>query len=590
MAETPATKPMPAAAHPLPYGRKPLRTFALVVALPIVLLYVASATLVLIALSIMADSMNRQEDAREVVSVHAALDAFLDDLAGDVADEGTWNEAHLNVVVNSSPAWMDSTWGATARIGDSYDTVIVTDAAGNIQYGENNAGEIKGNIADRLDSAATMLADLDKGIAATGDATTVSHFTNDAAGPLGLAAISVHQTTPGQMDVPRQQRRVLWLGKHLVPTHFQELTVRYQIPLLRLVSRVPKGYASYSLADAEGDSVATVAWMPDRPGDTSMRPAMAIAFVVFFVIGALLVTILGAIRRAIVKRVEQFAVELATPAMSTVLAEPVAADAAAAEAKTAADEPSVIADIRATEFTVDYQPVFDLRAEAMVGVEALLRWHALDKSLLAQESLSAADCATMMDRVAVLAIRFASAEIAPLLGLTLALTVSANQIRSGVFAEKMAATLGVTNLPSRRLELDLDATLAPDIVDLAPSIARLRQAGISVALSNFTLSPATIDFIRGGLIDRVRLAPAMVAQIDTDPLLRQLVEASIAAARAAGLTVVAPGIKQRKEAVQLLRMGVSQVQGDVFAPAMPLAPLTSLVLAPAHASEVRQAS
>lgn len=581
-----------AAATALPYGRKPIRTFALIVALPVVLLYVASAVLVFTALALMAQDMDRRENARQLTSVNAALAAFLADLAGAVADEGTWNEAYLNVVVTVDPAWMDSTWGATARLGDSYDSVIVTDAAGTIQFGEDNMGPITGHIADRFPSARTMLRDLETGIAATGDATTVANFADSDSGPLGLAAISIHRSALSEVDVPRQLRRVLWLGKHLTAGEFQEFTVRYQTPLASFVTAVPADSSSLQIVDAEDATLATVAWTPDRPGEASLRPATLVASATFLGIGLVLVPILGLIRRAIVTRVRQFELAmLSTPAAATpaVHAASVAVEAEAAAAET--DElPPAFAGVRATEFTMDYQPVLDLRAESLIGVEALMRWQVPDKPVLTQESLSPADCAVLLDRVAMLALRHAASEIAPLIGLNLALAVSANQIKSSVFTEKLAATLGVTKMPTRRLELDLDAALEPDIVALAPAIVQLRQTGIGVGLSNYTLGPILFDFIRGGLIDRVRLAPAMLAGIDTDPLRRRLVEASVAAALDAGLTIVASGITRREEAVLLLRMGVSHVQGDVFAQALPLAALTNLALAPPRQPAIRRAS
>src|SRR5438128_1218665 len=103
-----------------PFGKKPLRTFALTVGLPAFLLYVSSALLVILALVMMAREIDRLEDNRGITAMHAALDSFLNGLSDAVADEGTWNEAHLNVVIKSDPAWMDTTWGATARLGTIY--------------------------------------------------------------------------------------------------------------------------------------------------------------------------------------------------------------------------------------------------------------------------------------------------------------------------------------------------------------------------------------------------------------------------------------------------------------------------------------
>ena len=133
------------AAPVLPFGKKPLRTFALFIGLPAFLLYVLSAGCWCSSRwRLMAAEINRLEDARGVTSMHAALDNFLNDLSSAVADEGTWDEAYLNVVVKPDPAWMDNTWGTTARLGQSYDTVLVTDQSGTIVFGENAVGRDQG--------------------------------------------------------------------------------------------------------------------------------------------------------------------------------------------------------------------------------------------------------------------------------------------------------------------------------------------------------------------------------------------------------------------------------------------------------------
>ena len=156
MAKAPETSPSAELAVPIPaieiapFGKRPLRTFALFIGLPAFLLYVVSAGLVIMALAGMASEMDRTADQRGITSMHAALDSFLNDLAGTVSDNGTWDEAYLNVVVTPDPAWMDATWGATARLGQTYDNVFVTDQSGAIVFGENGAGPLKGNIVSRL--------------------------------------------------------------------------------------------------------------------------------------------------------------------------------------------------------------------------------------------------------------------------------------------------------------------------------------------------------------------------------------------------------------------------------------------------------
>jgi EAL domain-containing protein (putative c-di-GMP-specific phosphodiesterase class I) len=271
----------------------------------------------------------------------------------------------------------------------------------------------------------------------------------------------------------------------------------------------------------------------------------------------------------------------------------VAAAAEAAAVRPVEEETSsysVIEGVSPTVFTVDYQPVLDLRSEAMVGVETLLRWTKSDKTPVLQEDLNARECAAMMDRAGVIALRHATGELAPLLGVTLSLAVTPDQIMNSVFAEKIAGTLGATNFQIRRLQLNVDATLLPEATRIAPHMSELRGMGITIALSNFTLGERTADYLRPGFADRIMLAPHMVSLVDGDPVRLKLIEATIEMARAASFAVTVPNVQRKEEAAKLLRLGCREFRGPLLAKPMPISALTALILAPAKPQPVKQAS
>ena len=595
MAKAPETSPSAELAVPIPaieiapFGKRPLRTFALFIGLPAFLLYVVSAGLVIMALAGMASEMDRTADQRGITSMHAALDSFLNDLAGTVSDNGTWDEAYLNVVVTPDPAWMDATWGATARLGQTYDNVLVTDQSGAIVFGENGAGPLKGNIVSRYPAAATMLRKLDQGIAATTDATTVSLFSADPDGTVGLAAISIHQTAPAQAAVPRQTRRVLWIAKHMTATLLQDIAVRYQTPLAVLTKDPDPDASSIGLVDADNHIVGTVAWFPDRPGDSALNHMVLIATVIFFAIGMLLVVGLGALRRAMLRRVRaiteshQAAIETVIAAVAPKPAPAAKRDEASGEdvAGEDADPNSALAGVSAGDFVIEYQPIFDLRSESLIGVEALLRWNKPDRSQLPQETLSPADRAKLFDRVGPIAIRHAAGEIAPLLGVTMNIAATPTQLLTEVYAEKVVGTLGATNFPARRLQLSVSTSLLPPLEQLRPALARLRQSGVAITLDDFVLNDTSVAYLDARLADRVRLSTALTSDDAQGPARQSFLAAAIEAARASGLPVTIPGLERKEQAARLLKLGCREFQGSLLAAPMPIGALTQLILAPA---------
>ena len=587
-----AASPMPVPERYQPFGRKPLRTFAFAVALPAVVLYVSGALVVFFALVMMAAEIDRQEEQRGITAMAAALESFLNNLSDGVADEGTWNEAYLNVVVKLDPAWLDSTWGSTARLGTTYNDVIITDQAGVIQFGENNLGSIHGDIAARYPAAASMLKELDEAIALSGDAAVVAHFASYGNVTAGLAAVSIHKSTPGESAVPRQQRRILWIAKQITPGTLQDIALRYQMPIAQMVTEVAPGDISVNIVDGDGNVVGTLAWTPEHPGDLAFRHAAVLAFAIYCGIGLLLALVLGALRRAMVRRATKITAAFSDSAPGST-AMP-AASAAAEEAPVESVEEEAVRSemegVSASVFTVDYQPILDLRSETMVGVETLLRWTKADGTLVLHEDLTPRQLAAMMERAAIIALRHATGELAPLLGVTLSLAVTPEQLMNSVFVEKVAGTLGATNFQMRRLQLSVDATLLPAADRIAPSMAELRRMGIALALANFTLSERTTGYIRPGFADRICLAPQMVAGIDGDPVRLKLIETTIEAARSVSFGITVPNVQRKEEAAKLLRLGCREFRGPLLAPPMPIAALTALILAPARPQPVKQAS
>lgn len=580
------------AAGLVPFGKSPLRQFVLLIALPAILLYALSVVLVVTALQGMANEINRAEQQRGVTSMHAALDSFLNGMSRAVSDEGTWDEAYLNVVVTPDPAWMDTTWGATARLGESYDTVLVTDQSGEIVFGENAAGPVTGNITDRYPVTRTLLANLDKGIAATTDATIASGFAADADGPVGLAAISIHrQTATGDAAVPRQLRRILWIARHVTPSLLQEFAIRFQTPLGVLSDKVEPGASSLDLINADGKTIGTVVWTPDRPGDAAFDRAVLITSLVFLGAGCGLLLGLAILRHAMLQRAVSRAEPRTTTIVQTTFDEspPARRSDDAKSPEPAPDEPGILEGINPQGFEIVYQPILDLRSATLVGVEALLRWTRPDRTQLRQEDLPPRDRARLFDRIGPIAIRHAIGEVAPLLGVVLNIQATPAQFESEVFAEKVVGTLGAIGFPAGRLQLCIDASLLPEVARLREQMQELRARGVGIVLSDFTLTQSTAAFIDAGLVDRVRLSPRLIGESEGGGARASFLSASLEAVQTAGAAITAPGITRKEQAVALLRRGCREFQGELLAKPMPLAALTQLILAPAKPAAVKRA-
>ena len=288
--------------HPGPRSN-PLKSFTLLVAVPTVFVYLAICALVLFTLGLMTSELNRIDADRGQKAITAALDSLVRQLGEITVDEATWTEAYLNTYVALNPAWLDGSWGTTARQGQSYDTAIVTDAEGHIIFGESNRGPLSGKISDLFDAADAIYGTLSKSIETNGDDTLAAGFSDGKAGIAALAAAVVHGNA-GQVPIASSERRVLWMAKHVDAAMLQGYSHRFQIPLPRLTEQAYAEEETTPLIDASGTRVGMLAWHPLRPGDPAFLNAAGIASVVLLGIGGLTAAVLLAFRSSVQRRAE----------------------------------------------------------------------------------------------------------------------------------------------------------------------------------------------------------------------------------------------------------------------------------------------
>ncbi|MBK8082579.1 MAG: bifunctional diguanylate cyclase/phosphodiesterase [Devosia sp.] len=283
--------------------RHPLRTFLLWVAAPAAAVFAGVCSLVFLIMYLMSAEMNDIDADRGRKAIAAAIESLVVALGEGTADEATWTEAYVNTYITPNPAWLDSVWGATARISESYDTVVLTDTEGAIVFGETSRGPIAGNLADYFSSAATMLTELDQSINSLGDDATVSHLVRRDDGAAALAAAVVHGNT-GQASVPRSERRILWFAKQLNDAMLSSVAARFQLPLPRFNRAHEPGADTMVLHDADGTEITAISWQPRRPGDPAFAHSAGVAAIIMLIIGVLVTAVLVAFFSSIKSRAE----------------------------------------------------------------------------------------------------------------------------------------------------------------------------------------------------------------------------------------------------------------------------------------------
>jgi diguanylate cyclase (GGDEF)-like protein/PAS domain S-box-containing protein len=256
----------------------------------------------------------------------------------------------------------------------------------------------------------------------------------------------------------------------------------------------------------------------------------------------------------------------------------------------ALERQSVETDLRQAvarqEFLLNYQPKVDLATGRVVGVEALIRWQrprhgvilparfipiAEESGLILPIGRWALDSACQQARA------WQDEGLPPV---SVAINVSAVELRAKDFLSSVQQILEHTRLEPRFLELELTETfMMQDWKSIAEILRALKGLGVRIALDDFGTGYSSLSYMKRFPIDSLKIDQSFVRDMTTDSDDASIVSAVINMGRSLNMRVVAEGIQTRDQFEFLKDRHCPEGQGYFFAPPVPAAQLTELLAA-----------
>jgi len=242
-----------------------------------------------------------------------------------------------------------------------------------------------------------------------------------------------------------------------------------------------------------------------------------------------------------------------------------------------------VEDLPALQRSVDdgslellYQPEVELDSGALVAMEGLLRWHHGDLGVLAPPSfLDLAESSGEIGPIGLWALREGAAEARRWQALPgpqrrLWLNVSLAQVSAPGLADAVAGVLERHGLEPGAIGLEVsESTVLHLGAEAKPRLTALRDAGVALAVDDFSTWFATLGVISELPVDVVKLSRRYVRGIGEDVAGGSGLEAKVAAiieqAHEAGMVVVAESVEGWAEAARLTELGCDRAHGWLFA-------------------------
>ncbi|MDT8999624.1 EAL domain-containing protein [Paucibacter sp. APW11] len=226
------------------------------------------------------------------------------------------------------------------------------------------------------------------------------------------------------------------------------------------------------------------------------------------------------------------------------------------------------------QFRLHYQPQIDLRSQAVIGAEALIRWRdPLRGEVPPGEFIPVAEesgfIVAIGDWVLQQAVQQAAEWLRQGRRMPVAVNVSALQFQQAQFVESVAAVLKASGLPPSLLELELtESILLRDAEDALRRLQSLAELGVCMSIDDFGTGYSSLGYLKRFPIQRLKIDRSFVKGLPGDASDAGIVNAIVQMGRALKLKVIAEGVETDAQRSFLAASGCHEYQGFLFAPAM----------------------
>lgn len=223
------------------------------------------------------------------------------------------------------------------------------------------------------------------------------------------------------------------------------------------------------------------------------------------------------------------------------------------------------------QLAVWYQPIVELRTEAVIGQEALVRWHHPARGLLSADAF--VPLAEHIGAIAALdawVLNRVCADHAGHTG-TIAVNLSARWLEHPTFLGSVTAAVAESGLEPERLVFEVtESVVLADLERSSDTLNRLRDLGFRVALDDFGIGFSSLSYLNRLPLDILKIDRSFVQVLDPGTRSLAMTSGIVHLGQSLGLTVVAEGVELPEQRQALLDIGCDLGQGYLFGKPRPL--------------------
>ena len=243
------------------------------------------------------------------------------------------------------------------------------------------------------------------------------------------------------------------------------------------------------------------------------------------------------------------------------------------------------------EFTLNYQPQFDVSSGAISGMEALLRWTDAELGVVPPaDFIPVAEETGLILAIGEWVLRSACRQAKSWLdeGLgvpRMAVNVSGRQFALKDFPATVASIIKEVGIEASMLELEItESVVMKDEAWAEHALRELKALGVFLAIDDFGTGYSSFGRLRHFAVDRLKIDQSFISSLIECSDNRAIAAAIIAMSRSLRINVTAEGVESFPQLLFLQEHACQEAQGFLFSRALPVTDAHELLVRAAETS------